>query len=326
VDVVSGPYFDEANHDDEDAARHHRERRRVLEVVQEGTSQEKRRHHFVPRMWLRNWADHETDRIEVADVDELKNFSAGAGNVMLVTDLYRAGAEAAVGYDMGPEEAFAQIEGDAARAMKKLLAGETLTDDERYDLSVLIALQHLRVPHAVAVTVPDDPSGTREAVEAFANAMLAEPDGAPPAMFEESARGRSSHELARIALDGYDEFAGVQRGFAFWALLDAAHELAARIHRRQWTVLKTESILFLSDDPVPVPPLGSTTIKAKGKTVAYDTPVPLGPHTVLLIGDRPDGAGEVAQDEATRHAAVSNEIQFNRVRRFLVGPSLPKKK
>lgn len=70
-------------------------------------------------------------------------------------------------------------------------------------------------------------------------------------------------------------------------------------------------------------PLGNTTMKANGETVAYDTPVPLGPHTLLLIGDRPDGAGEVSQADGTLYAAVSNEIQFNRVQRFLVGPPIP---
>ena len=273
----------------------------------------------------RNWADPATDRLEVVNVEELKDFSAGPGNVMLVTDLYRVGFEAAGGYDMGPEEAFARIEGDAAQAMKRLLAGDQLTDDERYDLSLLIALQHVRVPHVVDAAVPDDPSGTRDAIDGFTTAMLAEPDGPPPPMFEESGRGRTSHELARLALDGYEEFAGIQRGFAFWGLLDAAHVLAARIYRRQRTVLTTTSILLLGDDPVPVTPLGNTTVKSSGDTVAYDTPVPLGPHTLLLIGDRPDGAGQIAQEAAEDYAGVSNEIQINRVRRLLVAPSVPTK-
>jgi hypothetical protein len=51
-----------------------------------------------------------------------------------------------------------------------------------------------------------------------------------------------------------------------------------------------------------------------------DTPVPIGPHTLLLIGNRPDGTGAVDVEQTEGYAAISNEIQLNRATRFLVGP------
>lgn len=317
---MPGPYFDDEDHRNQPTALEHRARWRAIEVINQGSSAEKRRHHFVPGMWLRNWADPETERLEVVDVENETSFSTGARNVMLVTDLYRVGVETAAGIDMGPEDTFAQIEGAAASAMAGMFEGHSPTDHERYDLALLIALQHVRVPEVIATAVPDDPGGLREAVETFAAAMFAQPDGPPPPELKESALGRSSHELAELALDGFDGFADLERGFAFWNLLDAAHHLAGRIYRRQWTVFATESVLLLSDDPVAVRPLGNTTVKAGGETLAYDTPVPVGPHTLLLIGDRPDGEGKIPADSTELYAGLSNEIQIARAGRFLIGP------
>jgi hypothetical protein len=271
-------------------------------------------------MWLRNWADPASQQLEVINVEELDSFGARPTNVMIIKDLYRVGTDASPGYDMGPEEAFARIEGAGAAAMNAMLAGQALTDEQRYDLALVIALQHVRVPEVIGTVVPEDPSGTKAAIEAFAAAMLAEPDGPPPPEFEGAALGRSSHELAQFALDNFPEFAAIERGFSFWNLLDAAHHLAGRIYRRQWTTLTTQSTLLLSDDPVSRAPLGGTTFKVAGVTLVVDTPVPIGPHALLLIGNRPDGAGAIEAEHTDDYAGISNEIQMHSAKRFLVGP------
>lgn len=313
-------YFDEGDHRIWAVADAHRERWHALENIREGTPDEKRRHHFVPRMWLRNWADPATQQLEVVDVQKVGGFLAGPKSVMVVNDLYRVGTEASPGYDMGPEEAFARIEGAGAAAMSGVLAGQPLTDEQRYDMALVVALQHVRVPDVVAKAVPEDPSGMKEAIEAFAAALLAKPDGSPPTEFERIADGRSSHELAQFALEGFPEFAALERGFSFWNLLDAAHHLAGRAYRRQWTVLSTKSVLLLGDDPVSTKPLGGTTFKARGITSTIDTPIPIGPQTLLLVGNRPDGSGAVDPTATEDYAGISNEIQIHTAQRFLVGP------
>ncbi|MGO8863473.1 MAG: DUF4238 domain-containing protein [Acidimicrobiales bacterium] len=316
------PYFDEAEHHVQRAALAHRDRWRSLENIQAGTPDEKRRHHFVPRMWLRNWADPISERLEMIKVQEPSSFGARPLSVMVVNDLYRAGTEASPGYDMGPEEAFSRIEGAAAAAMSAVLAGETLTDEQRYDLALIVALQHVRVPEVIAMAIVEDPSGMKAGIEAFAAAMLAEPDGPSPPEFDRVARGRSSHELAQFMLEGFPEFSAIERGFSFWNLLDAAHHLAGRIYRRQWTLFTTKSILLLGDDPVSTAPLGGVTFKADGCTMVVDTPVPIGPHTLLLIGNRSDGAGAIGAERGEGYAGISNEIQIHRAKRFLVGPPI----
>lgn len=160
----------------------------------------------------------------------------------------------------------------------------------------------------------------KEGIEAFAAAVLAEPDGPPPPEFSDSALGRSSHELAQSLLDRFPEFAAVERGFGFWNLLEATHHLAGRICRRQWTISTTRSILLLGDDPVSARLLGGTTFKTHGVTQVVDTPVPIGPYTLLLIGNRPDGTGAVDVEQAEDYAAISNEIRLDRAKRFVVGP------
>jgi hypothetical protein len=314
------PFFDEAEHHVQRVALAHRERWHELENIQAGTPDEKRRHHFVPRMWLRNWADPISGRLEVIEVQELGGFRAGPASVMVVNDLYRVGAQASPGYDMGPEEAFAKIEGAAAAAMRAVLADQGLTDEQRYDLALLVALQHVRVPEVIAMAIPEDPSGTKAGIEAFAAAMLAEPDGPPPPEFESVARGRSSHEVAEFALRGFPEFSRIERGFSFWNLLDTAHHFAERIYRRQWTLFTPESILLLGDDPVSTAPLGGTTFKVEGVTTVVDTPVPIGPHALLLIGNRLDGTGAIEAAHSEEYAGISNEIQIHRAKRFLIGP------
>ena len=95
---------------------------------------------------------------------------------------------------------------------------------------------------------------------------------------------------------------------------------AGRIYRRQWTVLSTKSILLLGDDPVSTAPLGGITFRAEGVTLVVDTPVPIGPHTLLLIGNRPDAAGEIEGEHSEEYALISNEIQIHTAKRFIVVP------
>jgi hypothetical protein len=315
-------YYDDKNRAADDEENAHRDRWTDLQKL-EGSSKQTRRHHFVPQMWLRNWASEDTGQFEVFDVDESRNFRTKPANVMTVRDLYLAGIDVAAGRDMGPEDAFAQIEGSAAGAMRSVLQDEALDDTERYDLALFLGLQHIRVPHVIERAVPADPSGIHELITATAPLLLEGDDGPVPAELERSAKGRSRHEFAKDLLDGLPDFVGLERGFGFRNLLEGAQAYAARIYRREWTVVTTESILLISDDPVPVSPLGVTTVRTDDGASVWDTPVPIGPHRLLLIGNRPRGAGPVAHEQTEAYAGLSNDLQIANAQRFLVGPPVP---
>lgn len=219
-------YFDEDDHTGIRFGIEHRERWRDIENIEAGTPAEKRRHHFVPQMWLRNWADPATNQVEVFDIANKNSFQTKPASILFVKDLYSTGTETSPGHDMGPEEAFSRIEGAGAAAMKAVLSGGSPNDEQRYDLALLIALQHLRVPDVIATAVPKDVDGVKEGLEEAAAILLANPDGPPPPHFAGHANGRTSHEIAQLLLDGFDEFDAIERGFSFWNLLDAIHHLA----------------------------------------------------------------------------------------------------
>lgn len=313
-------YFDEPPWQLSDDERAHQQRWAALSDLREGTPNEKRRHHFVPRMWLQNWADPETGQIEVFDARQGHSFSPGTGQVMVESDLYRAGFQLANGKDMGPEEVFSRIEAAAAGALRTVLAGVELDDAGRYDLSLLVALQFVRVPRQVNSAVPADPGGVRETVTASANYHLERPDQPAPDEVGASGRGPSTHELAEVLLAGLDELVGFERGMMLRDLLTSIHDGATRIYRRHWTVIRTDSVVLISDNPVPLPPLGGTTLRYRGEVTVWDTPVPLDPHTVLAIGNRPRGSRDAPEELAPNYAAVSNELQIAKSERFLVSP------
>jgi hypothetical protein len=103
-------------------------------------------------------------------------------------------------------------------------------------------------------------------------------------------------------------------------LLNAAHQLAGRTYRRQWTPLATKSNLPIGDDPVSATPLGGITFKVSGASLVVDARVPIGPHALLLVGNRPDGTGAVEAGSSEEYAEFSNEIQIDRAKPFLVAP------
>jgi hypothetical protein len=313
-------YFDQTPWQLSDDERAHQQRWACLSGLEEGTPNEKRRHHFVPRMWLRNWADPDTGQIEVFDARRGHSFNPGTGQVMLEADLYRAGFQLANGRDMGPEEVFSRIEAAATGALRSVLDDLELDDAGRYDLSLLIALQFVRVPGQMRRAIPTDPGGVREATTARARYFLERPDQPAPNEMGASARGRSTHEIAEVLLAGVEELVGFERGMMLRDLLTSIHDGATRIYRRHWTVIRTDSVLLFSDNPVPLPPLGGTTLRHRGEVTTWDTPVPLDPHTVLAIGNRSRGSGDAPEELARHYAAVSNEVQIARSERFLVSP------
>jgi len=67
-------------------------------------------------------------------------------------------------------------------------------------------------------------------------------------------------------------------------------------------------------------PFGNTTIKAGGRTTTWDTPIPLGPRTILAVGNRRDGELPVAEEHWLALIGVSNRIQMESMQRFLFGP------
>jgi hypothetical protein len=322
--VEAAPLFDFDTHRTPSAdVRAHRDRWREIEAIEDGTPTEKRKHHFVPQLWLRRWLDPQTGLLTVVDAERARHFPASTGNVMHVNDLYRVGVELTTGTDMGPEEAFSRIEDAAARAIAAVLGGQALTDDARYDLALLIALQHVRTPDVVATAVPEDPVGITDFVHQVAAEFLAAPDAPAPPEFEH-ALGRSRHQLAERLLDGLPTFNAMERGFGFWRLLDIAHHFAGRIYTRDWTFIASTWTLMLGDNPVPAEPLGETTRKARGEITVWDTPVPLDPDTLLLIGNRPRGTGLSSPVDADGYSVMSNDLQVYRAERFVIAPPDPK--
>lgn len=271
-------------------------------------------------MWLRRWIDPNTDMLTVVDANEARDFTSSTRNVMHVNDLYRVGIELTAGTDMGPEEAFSRIEGAGAAAMSAILDRRELDDNDRYDLALLVALQHIRTPEVIDSAVPEDPLELTGVIEQAATMLLAEPEAPAPPEFEHSALGRSTHQLADRLLEGLPTFNAMERGFGFWNLIDIAHHFAGRIHARDWTVIASTRTLMLGDDPVPAQPLGETTRRARGEITAWDTPVPLAPSMLLLIGNRPRGTPHDGEIDHDGYSILSNEMQVYRARRLLVAP------
>lgn len=308
------PPFDEHAPSATEDERAHRDRWEAVLSGIGGTAQETRRHHFVPQFWLRQWADG-SGRVYVVEAGEgVRGFAASTKNVMVVTDLYRAGVAVHAGLDFGPEDWFSAVESAAAGVLEVLVSGtEALSAEQRYDFAFMLALQHLRTPSAISQLVPDD-AGLRDWVEQMADLV----GGSDEPVLKDTPNDQVAGELrARL-----DDFVGVERGFGFWNVFHHAHDLAARIYRREWTVIATGGLVFIGDNPVPLSPLGGTTVKIHGSIEVIETPVPLGPQRVLLIGNRPRGledGGLLVEPDG--YGAACNEIQFARMERFLVGPT-----
>lgn len=265
-----------------------------------------------------------SSNLNVLDVDQLRVFSTRTSKTMLENELYSTGVELFEGFDSGPEEIFSKVEGAAAAAMRSLESPQSLTDHQRFDLAVFLALQHARVPHVIAEKIPSDPFGMEHLLR------LAIGDKQPANLQDLASRDymRNQYEPDSLNkfLGGVGVYNGLERSLMFDHLLKGVFGLAARVYRRQWTVLTTRSILFLGDDPVPITPLGSMTLKTQGQVTAHDTPVPIGPHLLLLIGDRRNGRHSIEPADSEFYAGLSNEVQLRKARRFLVTPPPPNTK
>jgi hypothetical protein len=279
-----------------------------------GADPEKRRHHYIPQMWLRRWAGP-GGQVDCFDFESHRNYSSSPINLAVVKDLYRVGTDHAEGLDMGPEDALAEVEGAASAVLDKVQAGGALTEGDRLDLSLLVVLQLVRVPHVVADITG---GGVSIDLRSIADFMLSNPNEPVPATWRKAITGDTLHDAARRLLEGADEYEKVERGFSYWNLLHHGRQIAARVARRQWTIVELGSaVALIGDNPVPVAPLGDTTFKADGITASWDTPVPIGPRHILAIGNRPEGSEALPQALWPDLVAVSNRIQFESAKRYL---------
>lgn len=103
-----------------------------------------KRHHYVPRFYL----DHFTNKEGFLWVYDRKTdeYRKQKPSDTAVQKNYYAIQNKDGGKDMGVEELFSVIEGEADAIIKKILSGKTITQEEKGKLSVYISYQMVRVP------------------------------------------------------------------------------------------------------------------------------------------------------------------------------------
>lgn len=104
-----------------------------------------KRHHYVPQFYLKNFAD-ESERVWVYDRATKEYRHQKTDQVAVIGHYYRI--EKKDGTLSAEIERYLadEVEGPAATAMSKLERGEGITERERSDIAVFVALQMTRVP------------------------------------------------------------------------------------------------------------------------------------------------------------------------------------
>jgi hypothetical protein len=111
-----------------------------------GNQKLKRRHHTVPRLLLRRFADGE--QIIRVPLDGGRRRSVGIADVTVRRDFYSM-RDASGQLDDTVEDLFAELEGKAARVIRRVVDGVwPLPTGERAVLAECIAAQHARIPAA----------------------------------------------------------------------------------------------------------------------------------------------------------------------------------
>lgn len=257
------------------------------ETLFESLPLEIKKEHFVPQFYLRRFAN--SDRVNVYDKALGRSFGAHVRDIASERYFYDIPQlDALAGCTQALEKHFHPFEEAGSAAIATLVTGATekrgfrVRQSVRTDLSIYLALQHLRTRESREVIVQLADGVTRELFMAHLRERL---PGVPITR-------------EQLLLESTDER---RRGLHAIALLDPElrDRVAESFFRCRWVLLRntTDAWFYTSDQPVAYhngllgKPLASPIVNAVGSEIAF----PLTPTLLLVMFDR------VAYPQARRH-------------------------
>jgi hypothetical protein len=196
-----------------------------------------KRHHYLPRFYQEGFAGDDEcvavyDREKGASSRQQPVNTAVIGHYYTMTD-----EEGRKRFEI--EQCLSQIEGDASQIMRKLIAGQRISDEERMAFASFVALSSLRTPdwidsirHANGEIIKQvgrvafgSPERAKANLQANGEAFLDEQE------LEESAKRMSEF------INGGNYEIEVEREWALQLALPQAADIAPYLHYRRWQVL-----------------------------------------------------------------------------------------
>lgn len=265
------------------------------------------KHHFVPRSYLRRWAD--AGEVCVANLATGRRSRGGVGVTAMERGFYAVGSN--VQDPNAVEKSFGSVEDPAKRVIDRIVDGEKgkawpLSLDDRVALSAYVALQALRGPEQrQLMQTLQDGMVEREtrfveehgAAKWFANHGLR--------LTEERARDAWDSEVgAGKSLVDIDALYHAQR------IASGADNVANLFLGRYWTLVRFDApSLFTSDAPVSL----NDVHDARGEWGFQNAPsisLPLNRVTALVFGAQYPSQSE-EETEALLRGAFDREVEGN---------------
>jgi hypothetical protein len=284
---------------------------RALKPLQPG---DPRRHHYIPQFFQRRFAD-DNEQLVVTPLDGSKPITTHVKNVAVVKDLYTM-RDTDLGETVAVERLLAEVDGEAAGAIARLLAGLLFPpmEPDRSNLALWFGLLFVRDPHTRRVMEAMSDHGSKLDLlpmsdPAVAAARLRELKGREPTDDEVA-------DLVDLALH-VNELDEVDLGQSHFvgAMLDVGLMSFAHLMSRRYLVVQfPEPGLVLSDRPVVLSQYPRNRLPGVGVGVinADEILIPLDRRTVLLLHkefDLPDAfstkPGDMTIDEVNQ-AVVGN--------------------
>jgi hypothetical protein len=213
-----------------------------------------RRHHFVPQFYLRGFTSRQAPgQIFVYDKDTGSSLATSVKNAAVKRDYYRLNG--VIEGDHSPyvlEDAFSQNESKSKHILEKLISRDSLTNDERAEWAVFMALLHLRGPAARMMAAEAIAYASKTAMDF----ILAKRDRFEKALDQMRATGMSAasqvsyaqalefHRGKRYTLEISEESTLMS--------LTAGNQMAEAFYDMKWTVVRCAvgHQFITSDNPV----------------------------------------------------------------------------
>lgn len=205
---------------------------------------EAKRHHYVPRFYLRRFADQK-DRLIGHRKSTDKSVQTSSKNVAVETGFYSVEVEGVDGNVV--EDALAVADSETAGVLARLdKSGLPISDDDRVTLAVFIALQLVRTKHHRATT---DMAGS---FFARLNSKMMTKEQVRAAMEDmgeklTDAEIEAAMEQAQAGLDDYEITLNSEYVWGL-ALETAMKEMVPRLLDRQWHMFEAKSRAFVTSD------------------------------------------------------------------------------
>jgi hypothetical protein len=272
-----------------------------------------KRHHYVPECYLKAWAIN--NEIAVRRRDAKRPFVTGPSVVATEIGLYGDGVIASA-----REKMFGRLEEDWPRLREKVITSESLSSDERHQVSLFMALQIVRTREHLAqqefVTAiakfSDERPLSRDTVRRF---LTERHLGFPPEDSEvEGAWTLASYVLGHGQAPTRDE--SLQTGIQI-----ALEQLGPRLGRMSWTLeCCRKSILITSDRPVMFWRSKSVRdqIEGIGLEGAEEIRFPLDPGNMLVLRHAAANGVKREKVEPKRFVQVNSDVA-SQCFEFIVG-------